>query len=85
VPGAGRMVWHGKSLARCDVRTAQCHVLPHPAGVVELDPDWAPQGNHIAFVEARERRRPSYRQGAPGLGPHPRAVGNGCAARELMG
>jgi TolB protein len=55
VPGAGRMVWHGKSLARCDVRTAQCRVLPHPAGVVELDPDWAPQGNRIAFVEARDR------------------------------
>jgi dipeptidyl aminopeptidase/acylaminoacyl peptidase len=55
VAGGEREAWHNKRLVRCDVETAICHALPQRPGFVALDPAWAPRGNHIAFVQARDR------------------------------
>jgi WD40-like Beta Propeller Repeat len=55
VAGGGRETWHNKRLARCDVERAICRALPQRPGFVSLDPAWSPRGNHIAFVQARDR------------------------------
>lgn len=53
--GGGRESWHDKYLSVCDVEAVVCHVLLRQPGYVQLDNAWSPQGNHIAFVRARDR------------------------------
>jgi TolB protein len=54
IAGFGQEIWHDKVLARCDVSTGTCRALPHPHGVIMLDPSWSPHGNRLAFVQARD-------------------------------
>ncbi|MDF9408370.1 hypothetical protein L7E55_08365 [Pelotomaculum isophthalicicum JI] len=54
VKGAGREIWRNKSLVACDVKTGESVDLPRRPNTVSLDPDWSPDGKHIAYVEAAE-------------------------------
>ncbi len=55
VAGGDRENWNNKSLRICDIETAACHALPKPPGTVALDADWAPRGDRIVYVQARDR------------------------------
>jgi len=54
VKGAGREIWRNKSLVACDVETGESVDLPRRPKTVSLDPDWSPDGQQIAYVEAAE-------------------------------
>jgi len=56
VKGTGREIWQNKSLVVCDVKTGENIDLPQRPNTVSLDPDWSPDGKHIAYVEAVERK-----------------------------
>jgi TolB protein len=52
VAGRGRAVYGHKTLALCNVPRDTCRPLLRRQDVVSLDPAWAPDGRHIAFVTA---------------------------------
>jgi len=54
VAGNDRENWTNKSLRLCDIESAACHALLTRPGTVDLDVDWAPHSNRIAFVRARD-------------------------------
>jgi TolB protein len=53
--GSGRVMWHNKTLAICNVAAATCTPQPNRQGMVVLDPAWSPSGSQIAFLQAQDR------------------------------
>lgn len=53
VAGGGREIWRNKSLIITNPGTGSSQGLPNPDGCVGLDPSFAPDGKHIAFVAAK--------------------------------
>jgi hypothetical protein len=58
----GRVVWDAKQLQICTAVTARCNPIVGDRSKVTLDPEWAPNGRLLAFIEAPDRSSSGWGQ-----------------------